>query len=135
MNYFLFLLCLGFGRFVQPVLGSFMKIQISTYDQQEIINQSLSIILKLISTVLANSCLLDNLETNEDIRFKLGTLHLHIVKVILNNWPWTFKVIKVDGTVSQKYVYKNSRLWLEYAYLLIKKFIMNRINSELIQDC
>ena len=32
-----------------------------------------------------------------------------------------------------KDVYQNSRLRLEYAYLLLDKFIMNRINSELIK--
>ena len=32
-----------------------------------------------------------------------------------------------------KDVYQNSRLRLEYAYLLLNKFIMNRINSELIK--
>ena len=32
-----------------------------------------------------------------------------------------------------KDVYQNLRLRLEYAYLLLNKFIMNRINSELIK--
>ena len=32
-----------------------------------------------------------------------------------------------------KDVYKKSRLRLEYAYLLFNKFIMNRINSKLIE--
>ena len=32
-----------------------------------------------------------------------------------------------------KDVYQNSRFRLEYAYLLLDKFIMNRINSELIK--
>ena len=32
-----------------------------------------------------------------------------------------------------KDVHKNSRLRLEYAYLLLDKFIMNRINSELVK--
>ena len=33
-----------------------------------------------------------------------------------------------------KDVYKNSRLMLEYAYLLFDEFIMNRINSEMINE-
>ena len=38
--------------------------------------------------------------------------------------------LKVDGTVSHN-VYKNSRLRLEYAYLLFNKLIMKRMNSEI----
>ena len=38
----------------------------------------------------------------------------------------------MDGTVSQRFIYKNSRLKLEYAYLLFNKFKMSRINSEMM---
>ena len=44
----------------------------------------------------------------------------------------TMNLVKMNGTC-HKDVYQNSRLRLEYAYLLFDKFIMNRINSELIK--
>ena len=56
-----------------------------------------------------------------------------------SNAPLTMVMFKVDGTVSQwmvqcqKDVNQNFRLRLEYAHLLYIKFIMNRINSELIK--
>ena len=38
----------------------------------------------------------------------------------------------MDGTVSKRYI-QNSRLRLEYAYLLFNEFKINRINLEKIQ--
>ena len=63
---------------------------------------SLRVILKVIflNAMSFLWLIVKDFKTNKGSQFKHDTLDLHIVKVILNKWPLTFKFIKGQGHIS-----------------------------------